>query len=265
MFHPDIISFLEANQFVQQADSQQHWLHASSALSIILLSSKGMKQFELDAWESWLSKFPKAWQIWEEDVIQNLDLWQKQILARLHFTKSVFARDTRIVPISAEAARHFLDKNHVLGFSKGQTYLACVVPAHRQFRGITSEFEWEGCPLLAVAVFGKLMVMKEEGMEGLLSGELIKLVTLPDIRLVGGLTKFLQAYHEKEAVHHVMTYIDLGSSSGKGFLSAGFHVVNQTPPMFFKLNAGKRVLVSCFAEAEQYSPGNLKLRYVYEN
>ena len=265
MFHPDIISFLEANQFVQQADSQQHWLHASSGLSILLLSSKGMKQFELDAWERWLRKFSEAWQIWEEDVNQNPDLWKRQILARLHSTKSVFARDTRIVPISAQVARHFLDKNHVLGFSKGHTYWGCVVPAHRQFRGITSEFEWEGCPLLGVAVFGKPMVMKEEGMEGLMSGELIKLVTLPEIRLVGGLTKFLQAYHEKEAVHHVMTYIDLGSSSGKGFLSAGFHVVNQTPPMFFKLNAGKRVLVSSFADADQYSPGNLKLRYVYEN
>ena len=265
MFHPDIISFLEANQFVQQADSQPHWVHMSSRLSILLLSSKGMKQFDLDAWESWLRKYHKAWQIWEEDVNQNPDLWKRQILARLHRTKSVFARDTRIVSISAEVARHFLDENHVLGFSKGQTYLACVVPAHRQFRGITSEFEWEGCPLLAVAVFGKPMVMKEEGLEGLLSGELIKLVTLPDIRLVGGLTKFLQAYHEKEAVHHVMTYIDLGSSSGKGFLSAGFRIVNQTSPMFFKLNAGKRMLVSSFEEAEQYSPGNLKLRYVYEN
>jgi hypothetical protein len=200
-----------------------------------------------------------------DDVNQNPDLWQKQILARLHFTKSVFARDTRIVPISAEAARHFLDKNHVLGFSKGQTYWGSVVPAHRQFRGITSEFEWDGCPLLAVAVFGKPIVMKEEGMEGVLSGELIKLVTLPDIRLVGGLTKFLQAYHGMEPVHHVMTYIDLGSSSGKGFLSAGFRVVSQTPPMFFKLNAGKRMLVSSIAEADQYSPGNLKLRYVYEN
>lgn len=265
MFHPDFISFLEANQFVQQADSQQHWQHPSSGLSILLLSSKGMKQFDSDVWETWLRNFPKAWQIWEEDVNQNPDLWKRQILARLHRTKSVFARDTRIVSISADVARHFLDKNHVLGFSKGQTYWGCVVPAHRQFRGITSEFEWEGCPLLAVAVFGKPMVMKEEGLEGLLSGELIKLVTLPDIRLVGGLTKFLQAYHEKEAVHHVMTYIDLGSSSGKGFLSAGFRIVNQTPPMLFKMNSGKRMLVSSFEEAEQYSPGNLKLRYVYEN
>ena len=265
MFHPDFISFLKANQFVQQADSPQHWQHSSAGLAILLLSSNDMKQFNLLAWESWLKKFPKAWQIWEADVNQNLALWKRKILARLHTIKSVFARDTRIVSIPAEVARHFLDQNHVLGFSRGQTYLGCVVPAHRQFRGITSEFEWEGCPLLAVAVFGKPMVMKEEGMEGLLSGELIKLVTIPDIRLVGGLTKFLQAYHDLESVHHVMTYIDLGSNSGKGYLAAGFRMLSQTPPMFFKFNAGKRVLVSSFEEAEQYSPGNLKLRYVYEN
>lgn len=265
MFHSDLVSFLEANQFVQQADVSQHWVHPQTNVELLVLSMEMMKQYDLHTWKSWLSQFPKAWQIWEGDVMHNPVLLKRQILARIQRTKSVFARDTRIVPISQESAREFLDKNHLLGFSKGQTYLACVVPAHRQFRGISSEFEWEGCPLLAVAVFGKPMLMKEAGLEGLLSGELIKLVTMPDIRLVGGLTKFLQAYRDIESVHHVMTYVDLGSNSGKGFLSAGFHLVTQTPPMFFKMKADKRVLVHDFADAEQYSPGNLKLRYVYEN
>jgi len=202
-------------------------------------------------------------QIWE-------DVWQTRNAQIIHFLtaltnplKSVFARDTRIVPISAEVARIFLDANHLMGFSKGSVYLGCVVPPHRQFRGMTSEFRWEGNPLLAVAVFGKPMVMKEEGMEGDLSGELIKLATIPTIRLVGGITKYLEAYRAIHPVQNVMTYIDLDWNSGKGFLSLGFKVVEQTSSLLFKVENSKRVSVSEMSEAEVWTKGNLKLRYYY--
>jgi hypothetical protein len=202
-------------------------------------------------------------QIWE-------DVWQTRNAQIIHFLtaltkplKSVFARDTRIVPISAEVARIFLDANHLMGFSKGSVYLGCVVPPHRQFRGMTSEFRWEGNPLLAVAVFGKPMVMKEEGMEGDLSGELIKLATIPTIRLVGGITKFLEAYRIEHPVDNVMTYIDLDWNVGKGFRAIGFKEVAQTPSLLFKVENGKRVAVSEMSDADVWTRGNLKLRYRY--
>ena len=204
-------------------------------------------------------------QIWE-------DVWQTRNAQIIHFLtaltkplKSVFARDTRIVPISAEAARDFLDANHLMGFSKGALYLGCVVPPHRQFRGIGSDFSWEGNPLVAVAVFGKPMVMKEAGMEGELSGELIKIATLPSIRLVGGITKFLDAYRAIHPVQNVMTYIDLDWNSGKGFLTIGFKVIEKMPPLLFKLVDGKRVAVTQSVDAEVWTKGNLKLRYFYAN
>jgi hypothetical protein len=202
-------------------------------------------------------------QIWE-------DVWQTRNAQIIHFLtaltkplKSVFARDTRIVPISAETARHFLDANHLMGFSKGALYLGCVVPPHRQFRGIGSDYSWEGNPLVAVAVFGKPMVMKEAGMEGELSGELIKIATLPSIRLVGGITKFLDAYRAIHPVQNVMTYIDLDWNSGKGFLSLGFKVVTQTPSLLFKVENGKRLAVFEMSDADVWTRGNLKLRYCY--
>jgi hypothetical protein len=109
------------------------------------------------------------------------------------------------------------------------------------------------------------MVMKEAGMEGELSGELIKIATLPSIRLVGGITKFLDAYRAIHPVQNVMTYIDLDWNSGKGFLSIGFKVIEKTPPLLFKLVDGKRVAVTQFADAEVWTKGNLKLRYYYAN
>ena len=98
----------------------------------------------------------------EGDICIGEDQWlmqrssiEKHIIARVKPLRSVFARDTRIVSIDAETARAFLDNEHVKGFLKGSSYLGCIVPPHRVFRGIESSYTYEGHPLLAVAVFGK--------------------------------------------------------------------------------------------------------------
>jgi hypothetical protein len=192
----------------------------------------------------------------EGDICIGEDQWlsrrcsiEKQLIARVSPLRSVFARDTRIVPIDAETARAFLDKEHVKGFLKGSSYFGCIVPPHRVFRGIESSYTFEGHPLLAVAVFGKSIRMKELGLEGFLSGELIEIATLSSIRLVGGLTKFLQAYKDLyPETHNVMTYVDKEWNSGKGFLAVGFAKIGETAP----IQLGNRM-----------NKGNLKLRYVY--
>ncbi len=192
----------------------------------------------------------------EGDMCIGEDQWlmrrssiEKHIIARVKSLRSVFARDTRIVPIDAETAREFLDKEHVKGFLKGSIYLGCIVPPHRVFRGIESSYTFEGHPLLAVAVFGKSLVMKEPGLEGCLSGELTEIATLSGIRLIGGLTKFLQAYKDLHPeTHNVITYVDKEWNTGKGFLSAGFAKIGETAP----IPLGNRM-----------NKGNLKLRYVY--
>jgi hypothetical protein len=190
--------------------------------------------------------------IWEETWVSRQDMIEKQLIARVKPLRSVFARDTRIVPIDAATARVFLDQEHVKGFLKGSRYFGCIVPPHRVFRGIESPYEFEGNPLLAVAVFGKTINMNERGLEGKLSGELIEIATLSSIRLVGGLTKFLQAYKDLNPdVHNVMTYVDKEWNTGKGFLAIGFEKVGETAPIQFG--------------TLRINKGNLKLRYVYEN
>jgi hypothetical protein len=187
--------------------------------------------------------------IWEDQWLSRRELIEKHLIARVMPLRSVFARDTRIVPIDAETAQNFLDQEHVKGFLKGSSYFGCIVPPHRVFRGIESPHEYEGHPLLAVAVFGKSFIMKESGLEGCLSGELTEIATLSTIRLVGGLTKFLQAYKEANAeMHNIMTYVDKELNMVKGFLSVGFTKIGETAP----IQLGDRM-----------NKGNLKLRYVY--
>jgi hypothetical protein len=187
--------------------------------------------------------------IWEDQWLFRRAAIEKNLIARVKPLRSVFARDTRIVPLDAEAAREFLEFEHVKGFLKGTSYFGCIVPPHRIFRGIESPYVFKGHPLLAVAVFGKSFRMKEPGLEGCLSGELIEIATLSSIRLVGGLTKFLQAYKDLHPeTHNVMTYVDKEWNTGKGFLSVGFTKIGETDP----IELGSRI-----------TQGNLKLRYVY--
>ena len=187
--------------------------------------------------------------IWEDQWMSRQAAIEKHIIARINSLRSVFARDTRIVPIDVETARDFLDQEHVKGFLKGASYFGCIVPPHRVFRGIESAYSYKGSSLVAVAVFGKSFLMKERGLEGSLSGELIEIATLSSIRLVGGLTKFLQAYKDLHPeTHNVMTYVDKEWNTGKGFLSVGFTKIGETAP----IQLGNRM-----------NKGNLKLRYVY--
>lgn len=187
--------------------------------------------------------------IGEDQWLLRRDSIEKHLIARIMPLRSVFARDTRIVPIDAATARVFLDKEHIKGFLKGSRYFGCIVPPHRVFRGLESPYLYEGHPLLAVAVFGKSIRMKEPGLEGFLSSELTEIATLSSIRLVGGLTKFLQAYKDVfPETHNVMTYVDKEWNTGKGFMSVGFAKIGETAP----IQVGNRM-----------NQGNLKLRYVY--
>jgi hypothetical protein len=187
--------------------------------------------------------------IGEDQWLFRRDSIEKSLISRIKPLRSIFARDTRMVTIDGDTAREFLDKEHVKGFLKGASYLGCIVPPHRVFRGIESSYSYKGNPLLGVAVFGKSLVMKEPGMEGCLSGELIEISTLSSIRIVGGLTKFLQVYKDLHpATHNVMTYVDKEWNSGKGFMSVGFTNIGETAP----IQLGDRM-----------NKGKLKLRYVY--
>lgn len=202
-----------------------------------------------------------AFRIWE-DIWNHKKNWILNFLIfRINKPISIFARDTKVVILAENDAWEFANKNHLLGFLKGKTYLACIVPPHRQFRNITSEFEINGNPLIAIAVFGKDRVFKTENGNTQISAELIQICTDPSVRLVGGLTKLISFYTTLNQVDNVMTYSDLEWSGGLAFQKIGFINEHITLPLYFNIaENGKRALAKDVKTADACNSGNIKSR-----
>jgi hypothetical protein len=202
-----------------------------------------------------------AFRIWE-DIWNQKKNWILNFLTfRIKKPISVFARDTKVVMLEENDAREFANKNHLLGFLKGKTYLACIVPPHRQFRNIQSEFDVDGNPLIAIAVFGKDRVFKTENGNAKISAELIQICTDSSVRLVGGLTKLISHYVSMHHIDNVMTYSDLEWSSGMAFQKIGFINELVTVPLYFNIaENGKRVLAKDVKTADVCNSGNIKSR-----
>lgn len=209
------------------------------------------------------NKFKHFFCVWEDTWYQQSDFIRKHIFHLIHGYKSIFARDLKLDFIPENLANEFLTTSHILGFSKGKSYLGIFVPPHRHFRGIKSSFQFDNNPLVGVVVMGKTLVMKDEKYLGQKSAELVRFASLPGTRIVGGLTKALEYYKHSFLVDNVMTYIDLEWNDGKGFLGMGFHLESMTNPLLFKLDDFfNRSLVDNWDDANACNAGNLKLRYV---
>ncbi|MHA8099515.1 hypothetical protein VR479_09485 [Aquirufa aurantiipilula] len=205
--------------------------------------------------------------IWE-DIWYLHSSWIKQYFThRKQKSASIFARDLRAVDIQKEIADQFLEKEHLLGKVQAKKFIGLVVPPHRQFRNISSEYFVRDQKLVGVAAFAKPMIMKEAKLEGQLSGELIRFCSILGTRIVGGLSKVLLHYQQDEKVNNIMTYIDLEWNRGKGYQSIGFQEVQLTQPILYNLNdQGERVICRTWEEASVCTAGNKKLRiYFPEN
>jgi hypothetical protein len=210
----------------------------------------------------------KEWiRIWE-DIWYNHSEWIKKYFQyRKLGYKSIFARDLRVVPIAKDIANTFLETEHLLGKVQAKSFYGLVVPLHRQFRNISSEYFLGEQKLVGVAAFAKPMLMKEKGFEGKRSGELIRFCSILGTRIVGGLSKMIQYYQQEEKVDNIMTYIDLEWNRGEGYQSIGFQEVQLTKPILYNINdQGDRVICRSWDEATVCTAGNKKLRiYFPEN
>lgn len=241
---------------------KQIYIQAVSLLHFELIK----KQISPQIWQESIVKnrnqFNQFLCIWEDNWYHRRDFIKAYIVQLLHGNKSIFARDLKVDCIPESLSSAFLERTHILGASKGKTYLGIFVPPHRHFRGIESTFDWEGNPLVAVAVFGKTLVMKNQQYIGQHSTELIRFASLPETRVVGGITKAISFYKKTFLVDNVMTYVDLEWNKGRGFLGIGFKLESLTNPLLFKIDSSlNRVLVQNWADADVCNAGNSKLRY----
>jgi len=270
-FYLELDAHLSPLGFVREThvqDSFPIWKSKENSIiiqGICLAEFKRLDSGELAAFQQVIINLRRdgssAFRIWE-DVWNDKKNWILNFLTfRINKPISIFARDTKVVMLEENDARKFADKNHLLGFLKGKTYLACIVPPHRQFRNIASEFEIDGNPLIAIAVFGKDRVFKTINGNSQISAELIQICTDPSVRLVGGLTKLISFYTTLHQVDDVMTYSDLEWSGGMAFQKIGFINELITVPLYFNvLENGKRILTKDVQAADACNSGNIKSR-----
>ncbi|MEY2792242.1 MAG: hypothetical protein RJA76_234 [Bacteroidota bacterium] len=184
-----------------------------------------------------------VWVIRQKVWLNKKKLIQILIQSRLQKQLAVFARDIHIKMVSEDVSYAFLEKYHLLGFTKSRFYLGIYIPTHRIHR-----YSSNGLPeLIGVAIFGKNLIRKKEGFQGKKSLEWVRLATLPWIRIVGGISKIFNYMEDLEAFDDIMTYVDIESNDAKGLKGFGFHLEEISPPMMVE---------------DEFNLGNYKLRYV---
>jgi hypothetical protein len=273
LFYLEIDKELSQLGFGQMATSSNLfpiWHHVASDLYVQAISishfSNYKNQISATFWQEMILNARQLYTnylcIWEDKWIKNSRFIQDYFKFCIQGNFSVFARDLKTTIIPENLAAEFLGGTHILGFSKGKTYLGLYVPPHRQFRGIQSPYHWEGNPLIGVAVFGKILHMKDEAYHGQVSAELVRFASLPGTRIVGGITKALAFYQKAFHIDNVMTYVDMEWNSGQGFLGIGFKLESLTNPLLFKIDSSlNRNLVQNWEDANVCNEGNWKLRY----
>ena len=116
-----------------------------------------------------------------------------RLLNRVQATQRVFARKTKARPIAAEEAIAFLDEHHLWG------------PTNAKYAYGLFLHDDE---LVAVATFTKRKLVKRRGGKRR-THELLRFCARRDMRVVGGITKFLSAFRKDREVDDFVTNICL--------------------------------------------------------
>jgi len=188
------------------------------------------------------------------------DIWvrkQALVCARLRVLggrfERIHARDTRVSRIQGPQASAFLEAYHLSG-----------CPSSRYKYGL-----FLGEEMVAAATFSNKRSVVRNG-EQVASYELIRYASLPGTRVCGGMGKLLRAFVREVGPGDIMTYADLDWGFGGGYESIGFHMLGQTPPLTFWVDAdsGLRVRTSFSTgpasarERMVFTAGNMKYLWV---
>ena len=141
------------------------------------------------------------------------------IQSKLHYTRTVYARDCIAKKIQASGAEAFLNEFHLMNHAKAAYHY-----------GLFDTGE-----LVAVATFSKGRKMnrlkKEER-----SFELIRFCCKEGISVSGGLSKLLSCFIKDKKPGDIMTYIDKQFSDGKSYYACGFRKHSETPVYSFLIH-----------------------------
>lgn len=174
------------------------------------------------------------WDLWQ----YKTDVVKSKIKHIIGQSTKIHARKTTVKPINRNKAIDFQQKNH----------LSVALPGFKRYGLFLND------DLIALAVFAK----KRKFNDGSYSAELLRFSTKNNLHINGGLSKLIKPYLNTYHIDSLMTYVDLDWADGSKFKKIGFKIINNQPPMFFKLENNSRQLSSP-QKYDVFNMGSLKL------
>ncbi len=171
------------------------------------------------------------------------------IQSKLHYTRTVFARECTVKRIEQKIAADFLEEYHLMGHAKAAF---CF--------GLFDTGE-----LVAVATYSKGRKMNRLSANER-SFELIRFCCKEGITVSGGLSKLLSFFIKEKNPGDIMTYVDKQLSDGRSYYACGFKKHSETEGHAFLID--KTTMKRSYYKGESfdnskfylaYNSGNIKL------
>jgi len=174
------------------------------------------------------------WDLWQN----RKEIIKSKIRHQIGLSEKIHARKTTVRVIEKEIALEFQKHNHLMMPLPGYKHLGLFLDNQ----------------LIALAIFAKKRKFRDDSY----SAELLRFCTLNHSHINGGLSKLIKAFTLKHPIDSLMTYIDLDWADGSNFEKIGFEIIDEQPPMFFKIVDGQRIL-SLQKDYDVFNLGSLKL------
>lgn len=177
------------------------------------------------------------------------------IQSKLHYTRTVYARNCTIRRIDTTLATNFLNAYHLMNYAKSAFHYGL----------------FDSGELVAVASFSKGRKMNRLK-EDQRSFELVRFCCKEGISVSGGLSKLLTFFIEEKQPGDIMTYIDKQFSVGRSYTTCGFKKHSETPVQKFMINKKtfeRNYYTNETIDTTEYylaeNCGNIKLIYTIAN
>jgi hypothetical protein len=161
--------------------------------------------------------------IWEDEWLLKKEIILSRLINLFGKSDKIFARKCKVKQLTSEEYRLFLEKTHLQGFV-GSKYKIGLV------------FNDE---IVCAMSFGELRknlgYNKKEG-----SYELLRYSCKLNTNVVGGASKLLSYFLKNNTCDKIISYADIGWSSGNLYEKLGFKRIKITKPNYFYVKNGKR-------------------------
>lgn len=185
------------------------------------------RNYHHDKWLACKERGIQLIQVWSDDWRYREDVVKQMLARKLSATSEsdrIYARKTRVVQLTREESRTFLDKHHIQGSATGSTHLGLV--AEKQ----------EGTQVDSEVV--AVLVLKRESSP---ESKTLNIVRFATSRLVpGGFSKLLKHAERTYQPDRFITFSDHCVSDGGLYESNGFVADKELPPDYMYVVGNRR-------------------------